>query len=145
MRFFFKILLALLVLGGLFLFGWFVTWLLSLFHGVGYSFGFAFFSVFGAVWVSPRKHDRIHKGNCGCPACRRKYFEKDKKVKRDVLEDVPLFCKVFPEGLVGSCGFKYYGYCRVFECSCVRWNELGDKRNYSSGLPNPFEGGDFVE
>ena len=155
MRLFFKVLLLLLVLGGLLLFGWLVTLLLSLFHGVGYPFGFAFFSVFGfcAVWVSPRKHDRITKGNCGCPACREKRFGKAKRRKArqleksfaKSLEDIPLFCRVFPEGLVGSCGFCFYGYCLVFEDCCIRWNEFGDKKNYSSGLPNPFEGGDFVE
>ncbi len=53
--------------------------------------------------------------------------------------DIPLFCRVFPEGLVGYCGFRFMGYCEVFEDSCVRWNELGDKMDYGIGKQNPFK------
>jgi hypothetical protein len=59
-----------------------------------------------------------------------------------VLQDVPLFCRVFPEGIVGYCGFCWSGFCAVFEDACVRWNELGDKKDYSVGQRNPFTGGE---
>jgi C4-type Zn-finger protein len=96
-----------------------------------------------AYWVSSKSHDRVTKGNCNCPSCRRKAkFDKKRKVKEFSLQDVPLFCKVFPEGIIGDCGFRYFGFCSVFEDNCVRWNELGDKKDYSVGRPNPFEGGE---
>jgi hypothetical protein len=142
MRLVIKILAVVFVGVGLLLLGWLATLLLSVFGGLGLSFEILpFFVVVSAVeWISPRRHDRIHKGNCSCPACRRKAkFEKDKKDKFLPMCDVPLFCKVFPEGLVGSCGFRWNGYCEVFEDSCVRWNELGDKKDYGVGKPNPFK------
>lgn len=61
------------------------------------------------------------------------------KKKELPLFDIPLFCRVFPEGLVGYCGFRFMGYCEVFEDSCVRWNELGDKMDYGIGKQNPFK------
>jgi hypothetical protein len=94
-----------------------------------------------------------HSVDCTCPLHRRKFnilrkdekeqLKKDKLIKRldkrfGVLQDVPLFCRVFPEGIVGDCGFFFYGFCRVFEDGCVRWNELGDKMDYSVGGKNSF-------
>jgi hypothetical protein len=98
-------------------------------------------------------NDEHTAGNCGCPQCRSKLKVHTPEEKRELreerkrkyvekhypLKDIPLFCKVFPEGLVGSCGFRWNGYCEVFEDSCVRWNELGDKKDYGVGKPNPFK------
>ena len=88
--------------------------------------------------------------NCDCVECRRKAklqsgeeriaVERSKENFR--LRDVPLFCCVFPEGVEGSCGFFFHGYCEAFEVSCVRWNEVGDRKDYGFGFPNPFLGGE---
>ena len=90
-------------------------------------------------------HDRYTKGNCTCPVCRRRDFTKEvqkenKRIIKDneALIDIPLFCRVFPEGIVGFCGFRFDGWCAVFEDGCVRWNEFGDRRDYSVGKESPF-------
>jgi len=145
LRLFFKILLFFFFVSGLFFIGWFVFHVLSILESVQRIS--PFLVVVGCTYyIRPSQRDRVHKGNCTCPACREKYFGKAERRKArqfaKALKDIPLFCRVFPEGIVGSCGFCFYGYCAVFESECVRWNELGDKRNYSSGLPNPFKGGD---
>lgn len=147
MRFVFKFLLLILFVSGLVVIGWVVSNIFAVLESIcGIS---PFFVVFGYVeYVRPSQRDRVHKGNCTCPACRRRTFEKAeiRKIRRSIeaLEDVPLFCKVFPEGVVGSCGFCRNGYCAVFEDGCVRWNELGDKMDYSVGRKNPFKGGDVI-
>jgi hypothetical protein len=93
----------------------------------------------GKFWISSGSKDHVTKGNCNCPACRRKAkFDKDRKVESG-LYGIPLFCKVFPEGIIGRCGFCCRGFCEVFEDACVRWNELGDKMDYSFGGRNPFK------
>jgi hypothetical protein len=104
------------------------------------------------VVYDAKRHSVVNSETCDCPACRRKHkllrkqekvqLKKDKIVASGGLFDIPLFCRVFPEGLVGSCGFKWDGFCRVFEAGCVRWNELGDKLDYSVGKVNPFKGGE---
>jgi hypothetical protein len=87
-------------------------------------------------WISPSRHGRVTKGNCGCDM-RRKRLPKD----RFPIFDIPLFCRVFPEGVVGDCGFSHDGFCFVFEDGCARWNELGDKLDYSVGKMSPFRSG----
>lgn len=98
----------------------------------------------------PKTRHMVNSNTCSCPSCREKFklFRKEEKaqLKRDKaasagLFDIPLFCRVFPEGIVGVCGFRFDGFCRVFEGRCIRWNELGDKMDYSVGNINPFEGG----
>jgi hypothetical protein len=142
--------LFLLLLGWFFLVGWWVI-----------CFWFWGCWVLGKQYVvfDPKQNRHVTSKTCGCPACRRKFgllrkeekeeLRKEKRVKRldrrfGVLQDIPLFCKVFPEGIVGDCGFRYFGFCAVFADGCVRWNELGDKKDYSVGLENPFEGGGSV-
>jgi hypothetical protein len=105
-------------------------------------------SPFGTYWISNKKHDRVTKGNCDCPVCRKKHKlqsgseraeEKLFNMPNGGLRDIKLFCRVFPDGLVGSCGFRFDGFCKVFEDGCVRWNEFGDKMDYSVGKVNPFK------
>jgi len=93
----------------------------------------------------------VNSTTCSCSACRRKFKmlrkdEKEQLIKDKIasggLQDISLFCRVFPEGITGDCGFRYFGFCAVFEYGCVRWNELGDKMDYSVGLKNPFKGGE---
>jgi hypothetical protein len=83
-----------------------------------------------AYWISSGRHDRVTKESCSCPVCRNKLKRKRPSKDEFPLEDVSLFCRVFPEGVVGDCGFFYDGFCAVFEDGCVRWNELGDKKDY---------------
>lgn len=104
----------------------------------------------GKFVCNPRTHREMTGKTCTCHACRRKYGilskedrminDADKQVLKDEkgLEDIVLFCCVFPEGLVGDCGFRWFGFCEVFEDGCVRWNELGDRMDYSVGEKNPF-------
>src|SRR4030042_2813416 len=96
----------------------------------------------------------VNSTSCSCHACRRKYglLRKDERerLKADkekaFLDSVPLvtvllFCRHFPKGFRNSCRSRYFGFCGFDEQGCVRWNSLGDKMDYSVGLPNPFGGG----
>ena len=138
-------------------------WLSYFYWLVSSAFAFGF----GSVWFvmdkgkteiyDPKSGHVVNSTTCSCPACRAKFnlrrkeerekLKKEKKAKRldrrfGVLQDILLFCRVFPEGIAGDCDFWFNGFCLVFEDGCVRWNELGDKMDYSVGKTNPFEGGE---
>ena len=107
----------------------------------------------GRMYYDTVHHRHVTSGICGCPACRKKYgllrkdekekLKKEKMLRRldrrfGGLQDIPLFCRFFLKGLVGDCDFRLNGFCMKDEEGCVRWNELGDKKDYSVGGKNPF-------